>query len=483
MATRKNWIILGILALAQFMVVLDTSITNVALPALQQSLGFKPADLQWVITAYTLAFGGFLLLGGRAADLYGRRRIFIAGIVGFTIASALAGLAQNDTMMIAARALQGFAAAFMSPAALSIVLNTFTEGEDRNRALGVWSGVAAGGAAAGVLLGGVLTEYLGWRWDFLVNLPVGIGVIIAALRYVPEHKPRTEVTSLDLPGAALVTTGLMALVFGLTKAPEWGWTDASTFGWLAAAAALLIGFVINESRAKHPLVPLSIFRIRNVTGANLTQLPITAALFSMFFFLSLYVQQILGYSPVVSGLSFLPITFIIGITAAVGSNLIGRIGYKPFMVAAPLAMAAGLYLLSSVPVDGTYWADVFPGLAVMAFGAGLSFISVTVAATSGIAPRLSGLASGLLNTSQQIGGALGLAILSGVASSATADSLKELSPAVPQQLALATATVDGFEAAFRVGAVMAVTAAMLALVLVRQQKAEQGSAAKAVAMH
>lgn len=479
MRTANRWWLLGLLALAQFMVVLDVSIVNVALPAIQKSLEFSLANLQWIITAYTLCFGGFLLLGGRTADLYGRRRTFVGGIIAFTLSSLAAATAQSEAWMIVARGLQGLSAAFMSPAALSIVLTTFKEGSDRNRALSVWAAVAAGGAAAGVLLGGILTQYLGWRWDFFVNVPVGILVVAFAMRWLPKHESEAEHNDLDLPGALLVTSGLMVLVYGLTKAPGWGWLDAKTLTFLFSSLILLVAFVFNEARAKNPLVPLSVFRIRNITGANLTQLPITASMFAMFFFLSLYVQQILGYSPVESGLSFLPITIIIGFVATGAGTLVGKIGYKPIMVVAPLFMALGLFLLGHVPaVGGSYFADVFPGLASMAVGMGLSFVAITIAATSGIPAEESGLASGILNTSQQIGGAIGLAILSGVAATATKNFVTDniakaaATPGGPQQL-LAAASVQGYQAAFHVGVGFALAASLIALVLIRQQPGEK----------
>jgi EmrB/QacA subfamily drug resistance transporter len=273
MKTVHKGLILAILAIAQFMVVLDASIVNVALPSIMKSLNFSPENLQWIVTAYTLSFGGFLLFGGRAADLFGRRKIFLIGLVGFTLASMFVGLAQNEVMMIVGRAIQGLAAAFMSPAALSIVLTEFKEGPERNKALGVWSAVAAGGAAAGLLLGGFLTQYLGWEWDFFINVPVGIVLAILAIKYVPLHESTADHKHLDLPGAVLVTGGLMTLVYAFSKAPEWGWSSATTIWSLIAAVVILAAFVFNESRSKHPLMPLSIFKIRNLSGANLTQLP------------------------------------------------------------------------------------------------------------------------------------------------------------------------------------------------------------------
>jgi EmrB/QacA subfamily drug resistance transporter len=461
-------IILAFLALAQFMVVLDTSIVNIALPSLQRTLHVGTSGLQWVVTAYTLLFGGFLLLGGRAADLFGRRRTFIAGVVGFSLASLLVGLSQSSSEIIILRAVQGLSAAFMSPAALSIVLNTFSEGKERNKALGIWGGIGAGGAAAGQLLGGALTQYLGWRWNFFVNLPVGLFVILGVLRYVPRHQSEVEHTNLDLRGAVLSTGGLMLLVYALVKAPAYGWTSLNTLGMLFGAVVLLSGFIFNESRAKHPLIPLNIFLRGNVAGANLTQLPITASLYAMFFFLSLYIQQILHYLPVHAGLSFLPITVVAGGSAALTGNfIINRVGYKPILITAPIVMAIGLFLLGHIPVGGTYYHDVFPGLALMATGLGLSFVSLTVAATTGISHREAGLASGLINTSQQIGGALGLAILTGVASHKTSQLLAGRHPS---QTLISQASVQGFHSAFFTGIIFTAIAAMAALLLIKQPK-------------
>lgn len=480
-----KWGLLGVLALAQFMVVLDTSIVNVALPAIQKALHFTASDLQWVITAYTLAFGGFLLLGGRAADLYGRRRMFMAGVIGFTLMSLFVGVAQNSTMMIIARGLQGLFAALMSPAALSIVLTSFKEGADRNKALGIWGAVAAGGAAAGVLFGGLLTEYTSWEWNFFVNIPVGIFVTIAAMRIVPKHAREVAHNDLDLPGAVLVTTGLMTLVFALTKAPEWGWTDGTTLSLFAAVIAMLGAFVWNEARAKHPLMPLSIFRIRNLTGANMIMMPLTAAMMSMFFFVSLYIQTVMNYSPVMTGVSFLPVTFIIGAVATLMSNLVPKIGYKRILMVAPLFVAGGLFWLGHIPVDGTYWGNVFPGLALVALGMGATFVTATITATSGVPGNEAGLASGLFNTSQQIGGALGLAVLSGVAASHTTNALSKLGHA-PTPLDVATATVGGWHNAFYVGFGFAVLAAIVATTIVKQHKhhmAKSGDAPVPVAVH
>lgn len=471
---KGKGLLLLILATAQFMVVLDSSIVNVALPSILKGLNFAPDNLQWVVTAYILAFGGFLLLGGRAADLFGRRRIFMIGLVGFTLGSVLAGVAQNEMIIIIARAIQGLTAAFMSPAALSILLTEYKEGAERNKALGVWGAVGAGGAAAGLIVGGFLTEYLGWRWDFIVNLPIGIALIIMALKFVPKHHSESEHRDLDLSGAVLVTGGLMALVFGLTKAPEWGWTSASTIAWLASALVLLVVFVINEHKAKHPLVDLGIFRIRNLSGANIAQLFITSGMMSMFFFISLYAQNILGYKSLHTGLSFLPFAATVAITATQASKLIARFGYKPLIVGGPFIMSIGLFVLSHITVNDAYFTVVLPGIILMAFGAGLTFISISIAATSGVAKHESGLASGLLNTSQQIGGAIGLAILSGVATTAATHA---------HTLDARVATVAGYHTAILYAAGFALAASIIGLFVIRQNKRNDGVEAPVVLGH
>jgi len=402
----SHWLILILLALAQFMVVLDIAIVNVALPAMQKAFTMTPTSLQWIITAYTLTFGGFLLLGGRAADLFGRRRIFLIGIVLFTIASLGSGLAQSGGMLIFFRAAQGLAGAFMSPAALSIILVTYKEGHERNVALAVWGAVAAGGAAVGVLLGGIITQYLDWRWNFFVNVPVGIIVIITALKILDRHESEAEHNSLDLSGAVLATGGLMLLVYALVKAPTLGWTDATTLTYFAISVAALVGFIVNESRVKHPLMPLSIFKIRNLSGANALQLCMAAGMFSIFFFTTLYLQQILGYSPIKTGFSFLIIPLVLGTVATNVPRLILKVGYRPILIVAPLFVSAGLFWMSHIPVNGTFWGNVAPGMVLLAIGMGATFVSVTIAATSGVPHNEAGLASGILNTSQQVGGRL-----------------------------------------------------------------------------
>ena len=463
--SHNKWLILALLAMAQFMVVLDVTVVNVALPSMARELHFAANNLQWVITAYTLTFGGFLLLGGRAADLYGRRKIFIWAVLAFSTMSLLTGLAQNDTWVIITRALQGLAAAIMSPAALSIIISEFKEGSERNAALGVWAAVAVGGSAVGVLVGGILTQYLSWRWNFFVNVPVGILVAITAYALLPHHiGEENRKIKLDLRGALTATLGLMALVFGLSKAPTDGWSSAVVIGFIAAGVALLISFILNEHYAKQPLMPLSIFRIRNVAGGNLTILAIACSLFAMFFFMTLYVQTILGYGPAKAGLSFLPATIIIAAIAGVVSRIVGRIGYKPFLVIGPLILSFGLYLIAhDMKVGGNYWHNVFPGLAVVSLGMGLSFIAGTLASTSGVPKHFAGLASGILNTSQQVGGSIGLAILSAVyASTLTSELLNRHSFALSQ--------VQGYQAGLHVGVGLALGAAIIALIVIRNHK-------------
>jgi EmrB/QacA subfamily drug resistance transporter len=477
MAEKKktnHWIILVLLALAQFMVVLDVSIVNVMLPTVQRVFSLSETNLQWIITAYSLAFGGFLLLGGRAADLFGRRRVFLTGVAMFSIVSLLDGLSQSGGMLISLRALQGLSGAFMSPAALSIVLVTYREGHERNVALSVWGAVASGGAAVGVLLGGILTQYLGWRWNFFINVPVGIFVLISAMRILPKHESEEKHNDLDLPGAVSVTAALMLLVYTLTQAPTDGWLSHKILLYFAGTVVLLVAFVINESRVKHPLIPLSVFRLRSITGANLIQLSIAAALFSVFFFTTLYIQNILGYSPVRTGFSFLPVPFAIAITATNAPKLIKRVGFKPILMTAPLISGIGLFMLAHIPVHGSYMAHVFPGLVVMGLGLGATFVSVLGAATSGVPSHLSGLASGLVNTSQQIGGALGLAILSGISASSTTRYLENSHPVTHRTAIIAT--VHGFQSGYYVAALFTLAAAIFATLILKRAKPTAGDA-------
>jgi EmrB/QacA subfamily drug resistance transporter len=458
-AARGRNALLAVLALAQFMVVLDASIVNVALPSIGAALEFAQDDLSWVVNAYVLAFGGFLLLGGRAADLLGRRRVFVIGLVVFAAASLLAGLAQSPGWLIGARVAQGLAAAFLSPAALSIIVATYEEGPERNRALGVWGAVAGAGAAAGVFFGGILTSVAGWEWVFFVNVPVALGAAALAPSFVPESRSEGDRGGFDIPGAVAVTAGLSLLVYGIIEAADAGWASAQTIVLLIVAISLLAVFVAIEQRARAPLVRLDLFRIRTVTGANVAILSAMAALFAMFFFVSLYMQQVLGYTAFEAGVAFLPlaITFIIG--SGVGSQLVGRIGFRPVIIVGLLVVAVGLYLFSLVSVDGTFLANILPGSLVAAFGGGLALVGLIIASTTGVPEQESGLASGLVNASQQIGGALGLAVLVSVATSRTDDALAEAGD-------IPLALTEGFQDAFLVGAGVAILGAIIALGLI-----------------
>lgn len=473
MKQHSKWIILALLAVVQFMVVLDSAIANVALPAIKESLGFSDSALQWVITIYALTFGGTLLLGGRAADLFGRRRVLIGGIAAFTISSLFIGIASTPIEMIGFRAVQGIAAAFMSPSALSIVLTTFREGNARNKAIGIWSTVAAGGAAVGLVLGGILTEYLNWRWNFFINIPIGILSIWGIMKLVPKHASTVSHRHLDLRGATLVTTGLMALVYGLTEAPAWGWLSPATLGVLTASVLLIVGFIWNESKVAHPLVPLSIFKIRNVSGANLMVMPLIAGMMGMFFLLSLYMQMVMRYDPVQTGLAFIAFPVIIGVISNIIPKFIGRIGFRRFLIVGSLLLIAGLVWLSTITASSNYFTTILPAIILMATGMGMSFVSVTIAATSGVHADQAGLASGLLNVSQQMGGALGLAILSGVATG-VAEASAHLGPVA--------AHLQGDKVAFMVAALFGVFALILAVTVIRSQK-QTGEETEPVVMH
>jgi EmrB/QacA subfamily drug resistance transporter len=473
---RNHWLILVILALAQFMVVLDSSVVNVALPAIQRAFHTSTGNLQWVITAYTLTFGGFLLLGGRAADLFGRRRMFLIGVTLFGIISLLDGLSPTGGFLIVLRALQGLAGAFMSPAALSIVLVTYRDGHERNTALSVWGAVASGGAAAGVLLGGLLTEYWGWRWNFFINVPVAIIVLVAAVRLVPRHESEERHNELDLPGAISITGSMLFLVYGLVQGPSHGWTTPSTLLYLGLSMALLIFFIFNEQRVEHPLIPLQVFRLRSVTGANITLFPVVASLFSTFFFSSLYIQDVLRFTPARTGLSFLVVPIMIAIAATNVPRVVKRIGAKPILIAGPLFVAAALFFLAHVPVDGHYVTNVLPGFILLGLGGGMSFVSGTIAATTGVPAHWSGLASGLLNTTQQLGGSVGLAILSGIATSRIIAAGQHIPHSITSpQAAAAYAQVHGFHAAFYTGAAIALGASVVAALLIQRMPPGKGS--------
>jgi EmrB/QacA subfamily drug resistance transporter len=445
----SKWLVLVIACLAQFMVVLDASVVNIALPSVQRGLHFAPANLQWVVNSYTLVFGGFLLLGGRAADLLGRKRLFLAGVLLFSAASLLNGLAQSSGMLIVGRGLQGLGGALVSPAALAIITTTFTDAGERTKALGVWSAIAASGAAVGLLMGGVLTDLASWRWVFFVNLPVGIITIALALRYVAESRVEVEHRSFDLAGAVTVTSGLVVLVYGIVKAQSYGWGSGKTIGLLAVAVALLGAFIAIEARSKAPLMRLSIFRVRALAVGDTVLLLVASGMFGMFFFASLYVQEILGYNPLRAGLAFLPVTGGIIVGAGIAQQLIKRVGVKNVSTAGITLAAAGMLVLTQLPVHGSYVSDLLVGLLPMSLGMGLTFVPITLMGTSGVAEKDAGLASGLFNTAQQVGGSLGLAILSTLAASQTARVLHGTSSA-----AVLAARVSGYHVAFLAAAIM-----------------------------
>jgi EmrB/QacA subfamily drug resistance transporter len=461
---ERRWIALGLLCIAQFVVVLDASIVNVALPTIGGALDFSQDDLSWVVNAYVLTFGGFLLLGGRLADLLGRRRIFIGGLILFALASLVGGLAETEATLIAARAVQGLGAALLSPAALSIITTTFRDGSERNKALGVWGAVAGSGGAAGVLLGGILTEYAGWEWVLWVNVPIGIAAALLAPMLVRDSRAESETRSFDLGGAISVTVGLSLLVYALVDATDAGWGSVQTIGLLGVAAGLIAAFITIERRSDAPLVPFRIFRLRTLTGANAVGILTGASLFSMFFFISLYMQQVLGYSAIEAGLSYLPLAGTIIISAGIASQLVTRIGFKPVLAGGMGMIAAGLAWFSTVPVDGGFAADILGPSLLAAVGLGLAFVPQTIAAVSKVADREAGLASGLINTSQQVGGALGLAVLATIATSRTDDAMAAAGGA---EAALPAALTDGFQAAFLAGAGIALVGVIATLTLIR----------------
>src|SRR4051794_20132125 len=470
----RRGLALALLAASQFVVILDASIVNVALPSIGSDLHFSESNLQWVVNAYVLVFGGFLLLGGRMADLLGRRRVFIAGLVLFGAASLVGGLANSEGMLIAARAVQGLGGALLSPAALSIITTTFPEGSERNKALGVWGAVAGAGGAAGVLLGGVLTDSLGWEWVFFVNTPVTLAAAAWARVLLVESRSEGARRHFDTFGAVTVTAGLSLLVYTMVRTDANGWGSATTIGLFAVSAALLVAFVVWEQRSPAPLVPFRIFRIRNVTAANIVGLLIGASLFSMFFFVSLYMQRVLGYSPLKAGLSYLPLAVTIILSAGVAAQLVTRLGHKRVLAGGMVLVAIGLLLFANVSPDGTFLSDVLPASVIAAAGLGFSFVPVTIASQTGVESRDAGLASGLINTSQQIGGALGLAVLSTIATSKTSDVLAAAHGAPS---AMPNALTEGFQSAFTAGAAFAIAGVIVALVMLRSRGGPVGEPA------
>jgi EmrB/QacA subfamily drug resistance transporter len=462
--TQRKWLALALLATVQFMVVLDIAIVNVALPSIQVDLGFSQENLQWVISAYALFFGGFLLLGGRVADLLGRRRLFIGGLVLFSAASLASGLAWSDDALIVARAFQGLGAAIITPAALAILMTTFSEGRERNTALGVWGAVGAFGAVAGVLLGGILTDLLSWEWIFYINVPVGLAALALTPLLLTESRDR-YIKSFDALGAVLVTAGMVTLVYAITQARSYGWGSVETISLFTAAGVLLAAFAGWEARAKEPLMPFSIFRIRTVAAANISGLILGTVTFSMFLMLTLYMQQVLTYSPLKTGVAYLAVAATAIIWSTVAAQLVTRVGVKPVIAAGMAFLTAGLLYFTQVSVGGSYIGDLLPGFLLIAVGLGFSFVPISIAALAGVRSEQAGLASGLFNTSQQIGGALGIAALSAVATSTTED-------AVASGTAVPTALTDGFERAFIWGGIVAALGILVALVLVRRSELE-----------
>ena len=461
------WLVLVLVCLAQFMVILDATIVNVALPSIQTDLGLSDENLQWIVNAYALLFGGFLLLGGRAGDLIGRKRVFLIGVVVFSLASLVCGLAQNDVQLILARGVQGLGAALVSPAALSILTTTFREGPERTKAMGVWAAIAVGGGAVGLLLGGILTDALSWPWIFFVNVPVGIATFVLSLRLVPESKDEGAHRGFDFAGAIAVTVGLVVLVYGIVRSSQSGWGSPEVIACMVAAAVLLVGFVVIERRAAEPLVRLSIFSVRTVRGANVAMFLVACGLFAMFFFNTLYLQRVLGYSALEGGLAFLPFTAGIIIGAGLSQRLLPALGAREVPLIGLTLAVAGMLLFLRLTPDGTYLTDFLPGLMLTSIGMGLTFVPITLIATSGIPDGDAGLASGIFNTSQQVGGALGLAVLSTIATSRTTGVIEDLGQE-PGAADTASALVDGFQRAWIGSAVLLAAGALLLFALLRR---------------
>jgi len=465
----NRWLVLVLVCVAQFMVVLDATVVNVALPSIQHALHFSADSLQWIVNGYTLMFGGFLLLGGRASDLIGRQRLFIAGVVLFTCASALNGFADSSGVLVAGRALQGLGGALVSPAALSIVTTTFEEGSERTKALGVWSAIAAGGGAVGLIVGGFLTQEFSWRWVFFVNLPIGVAATLLSMRFVPNSRAESRPATYDTAGAVTVTGGLLVLVFAIVKAQSFGWGSAKTIGLFVAAVVLLAIFVQVELRSRAPLIRLGIFRLRSLTGSNGAMLLVMAGLFAMFYFASLYLQEVLHYKPLKAGFAFVPFAAGIIVGAGLSQALIRKLGVRVVTYIGIVLGMAGLLYFARLPTHGTYAKDILPTILITSIGMGLTFVPCTLLATTNVSSEDAGLASGLLNTSQQVGGALGLAILSTLAASRTSHLLGH---GVTSASLRASAQTSGYHVAFAVGAGMLALAGLLLAATVRKRDAE-----------
>jgi EmrB/QacA subfamily drug resistance transporter len=454
LSSRRGIAILLLLCLVQFMDVLDASILNIALPSIERDLAFSQQSLQWVVNGYILTYGGFLLLGGRVADLLGRRSVLVAGLVVFAGSSLVGGLAQSGSLLVGARFAQGLGAAMLSPAALSTLTTTFRTDRERHTALGVWAAVSGLGGAAGVLFGGLLTEGPGWRWVLFVNVPFSAIALVGAFLLLKKERPSSaRLAHFDAVGGLLVTGGMLLLVYALVKAPDVGWGTTRTIAELAGAAAILTAFVVNELRVRNPLVPLSILRVKGVAAADATQMVALAGFFPMFFFLTLYMQSVLHYSPIQTGIAYLPLTGGVIIAAGISSQLFSRIGTKPVIVGGAVLAAGGLYWLSRIPVNGSYVPDILPGLLIAAFGLGAVFVGATTAANAGVPEDKAGLAAGLLNTGTQIGAALGLAILSALATARTHSLLHE---------GFAQAATHGYQRALLAGAFLVLGAGVVA---------------------
>jgi EmrB/QacA subfamily drug resistance transporter len=465
---RTRWFALALIIAAQFMVVLDVAIVNVALPSIKNDLHFSQESLQWVITAYAIMFGGFLLLGGRLADLLGRRRLFISGLALFTVMSLLDGLAWSEASLIVFRALQGLGAAMLSPAGLSILTTTFTEGKERNKALGIWGAASGSGGAAGVLLGGALTSGLNWSWIFYVNVPVGILVIALAPVLLRESRADLEDRHFDFSGAASITGGLMLLVYGMTRAAQHGWATSETLGLLGGAAAVIVAFFVIEWRSHAPLLPLTIFRLRTLTASNVAGLLMGGALFSQFFLLTLYMQEVLHYSALKTGVAYIGLTLTTIAFSTVAQALVTRVGVRPIM---PLGLAlstVALVLFAQLPVHGSYFSDLFPAFLISGVGLALAFIPMSIGALTGVRPAEAGVASGLINTSQQIGGAIGVAIAASIATSFTD---RYVHAHAGSNAFSGAALTHGFQIAFYVLAGLAAAGALISAVMLESRPA------------